>query len=167
MALLSEVHQTITVFLGQLQYIEGGLSPKYFGYLFMLMSLVGITATFSSKFTKYIGRKKLMAILYAMAGGACLLLAITHQIVVSILAIIVIRMVFGVFEPLQMQIQNEKVTVSERATVLSMNAILLESTGALTNIAFGRLADINLSYAMLFGTVLCVIGGLLVYKIVK
>ena len=48
--------------------------------------------------------------------------------------------------------------------MLSINAVFLEGIGVITNILFGRISDIHLSYAMLLGAVFCLIGGFLIRK---
>lgn len=165
-ALLTETHQSITVFLGQLQYKACGLNESYFGYILILITLSGMLGIFSVRLTHLLGRKYLIYTLFLISAGACLILAITHQALVSILAVILLKIAVSLFEPLHLQIQNELVSSDQRATVLSINAVLLEGTGVFTNILFGKVADIQLSWAMLLGSILCIIGCFLVRKLI-
>ncbi len=54
-ALLSESHQTITVFLNQLQYERCGLSSSVMGLLYMVATLFGLFSVYSSVLTKRLG----------------------------------------------------------------------------------------------------------------
>lgn len=162
--LLSETHQSITVFLGQLQYKACGLNEKYFGYILIFITLSGMLGIFSSHLTNFLGRKHFIFLLFFIATSACIILALTQNALLSILAVVILKVAVSLFEPLQLQIQNETVVSTARATMLSINAVFLEGIGVITNILFGRISDIHLSYAMLLGAIFCLIGGFLVRK---
>ena len=48
-----------------------------------------------------------------------------------------------------------------RATALSINAVIMESVGIGTNVAFGAVAEQNLALSFLLGAVLCLGGSVL------
>ena len=64
-------------------------------------------------------------------------------------------------QPLHMDLQNKQITGWDRATALSMNAVVMESLGIFLNLLFGRLAEFRLSFAMFLGAVLCGVGTVL------
>ena len=119
---------------------------------------------FSSQLTNFLGRKHFIFLLFFIATSACIILALTQNALLSIFAVVFLKVAVSLFEPLQLQIQNETVVSTSRATMLSINAVLLEGIGVVTNILFGRISDIHLSYAMLLGAVFCLISGFLVRK---
>lgn len=160
-AFLSETHQTITVFLNQLQYVKCGLSSSAIGYIFIAVTIAGLCGFFSSRLTTIVRIARMAGFLYASATAACILLAFTCSAWLSVAGILFLRISYSLFQPLQTELQNRQVRTQNRATALSINAILIDSVGAGTNVVFGALAEHSLTYAFLFGTGLCAIGGIL------
>ncbi|WFR55665.1 MFS transporter [Anaerocolumna sp. AGMB13025] len=157
-ALLNETHQTITVFLNQLQYVRCGLSGTAIGYIYIGITIVGMAGVFSERLTRKLGITLLSVILYGAAFFACIILGVTVNAVLSVGAIVILRVSFSLFGPLQTELQNKLVRTENRATELSINAVIIDCTGIGTNVIFGRLADAKLLYAMLAGAVLCFAG---------
>lgn len=160
-AVFNETHQTITVFLNQLQYVRCGLSDKMIGYIYILVTIIGLCSVYSAKITKKLGKAGLMRVCYVLAMIACALLAFTNHAWISVSAIIMIRIVFSLAQPLQTELQNRQVMTSNRATALSINAVIIDSIGVGTNVVFGALAKSNLMTAFLFGAGLCFVGMVL------
>ena len=67
----------------------------------------------------------------------------------------ILRLSFSLMQPLQMDLQNKQITGRNRATALSINALVMESLGIFLNLLFGRLADVQLEAAMFLGAILC------------
>ena len=61
-----------------------------------------------------------------------------------------------------MDLQNKQVFTKNRATALSMNAIIMDSVGVGTNVVFGYLAEYSITFAFLLGAGLC-LGGLIMF----
>lgn len=160
-ALLNEAHQTITVFLNQLQYIRCSMSPSAIGYIYIIVTIVGLCGVWSERITKKIGYGAFSYVLYSSAIAACFILAFTANAPLSVICIITLRAAFSLFQPLQMDLQNKEITTENRATALSINAIIIDSVGVGTNLVFGALADTTLSGAFLFGGAACLIGMIL------
>lgn len=161
-SLFNETHQTITVFLNQLQYVKCGLSNAEIGYIYIIVTLVGLLGVFSEYLTRILGKIKFVSILYGSASVACLILGLSANAWLSVGSIVILRLSFSLFQPLQMELQNKQVISQNRATELSINAMIINSVGIGTNLIFGKLADVNLSFAMLTGSLLCFIGLLLI-----
>lgn len=157
-ACLEQTHQTVTVFLNQLLYIRSGISTNLIGIIYIIVNLIGFVGIFSHKLTIRIGEKKLIGILYGIAAISCIALALLINPIISVIGIVLLRMIFSLFNPLQMEIQNREIITSDRATALSINSILLNGIGTATNVIFGRMADISLTLAMVFGAILCLFG---------
>lgn len=157
-ALFNESHQTITVFLNQLQYVKCGLTNTQIGYIYMAVTVLGLLGGCSARLTKRFGTLTFALMLYGGAIAACLALAFTTGAVLSVAAIMLLRLVFSLLQPLQTELQNLQVASNNRATALSVNAVLIDSVGVATNIIFGRLAESNIAYAMLLGAGFCTVG---------
>ena len=157
-ALFNETHQTITVFLNQLQYQKCGLSNSAIGLIYIGVTLTGLLGVLSHRVTQRYGVMPLITTIFISVITACAVLSISSSAVLSVAAIIILRIAFSLFQPLQMDLQNRQVISSNRATELSINAVLIDSVGVGTNLLFGKLAEINLSLAMLTGAALCLIA---------
>ena len=96
-----------------------------------------------------------------LAAFSCFLLSVFPAPLISVLAVMLLRLVFSLMQPLQMNLQNQQITGLDRATALSMNAVVMEGLGIFLNLIFGRLADLRLEAAMFLGAVLCGLGALL------
>ncbi len=154
-ALLSETCQIVTVFFNQLQYVKCGLGNAAIGTIYIAVTLVGLLGVFSDALTRSLGAKKLASALFLTAAAACAVLAFTGSAVLSVLSVAALRLSSSLFQPLQTEIQSRLVVSGNRATELSINAVLIDSVCAGTNVALGKLADLNLTWAMLAGAFLC------------
>lgn len=159
--LMTEAHQTITVFLNQPQYIRCGLSPSTMGYIYIAVTIAGMVSIFSARFTGRVGKARSMGLLCAVASCACLMLALTGDAALSILSILALRIGNSLFQPLQTELQNRQTTVSNRATALSINAMVVDCVGVGTNVIFGSLAQIAIQWAFVFGAGICALSGLM------
>lgn len=154
-AFFNETHQTVTVFLNQLQYTRCGLNSSVIGYIYIFATAIGFCSVFSSRLTKKLGTAVFMKTCFLCAALACLCLTATSHAFLSVAAIFLLRAVFSLVQPLQMQLQNEQIFTQNRATMLSINAIIIDSIGVATNLCFGRLAESSLTAAFLLGAALC------------
>lgn len=162
-ALFNETHQTITVFLNQLQYVRCGLSDAAIGYIYIGVTLVGLLGIFSEKLTRKLGKMQFVSILYGAAVIACIILGVSANAWLSVASIVILRISFSLFQPLQMELQNKQVISQNRATELSINAVIINSVGIGTNLIYGKLTDVNIAFAMFTGALLCFAGFLLIY----
>ena len=159
--LLNESHQTITVFLSQLQYLKAGMTHGEISLAYIVMNLVALVGGFSAGLCEKTGARRMGTGLLALAAVSCILLGLFPLPVISVLAVIILRICFSLMQPLHMDLQNKQITGWDRATALSMNAVVMESLGIFLNLLFGRLAEFRLSFAMFLGAVLCGVGTVL------
>lgn len=159
MAFLAETRQTIAVFLSQLQYERCGISSVNMGYIYILVTVAGMAGIWSAKITGKLGEKGCALTLFGAATVSCLILAFTENAFLSIFGIMALSISASLFVPLQVELQNRHVKSSNRATVLSIYAVITESIGIFTNLLFGRAASAALPLAMVCGAVLCALGA--------
>lgn len=159
--LLNECHQTITVFLSQLQYVKAGMSHREISLAYILMNLVALSGGFSAALCAKTGPKSMGMGLFVLAALSCFLLGLFPLPSISVVAVILLRLSFSLMQPLQLELQNKQITGGDRATALSMNAVVMESLGVFLNLIFGRLADMHLEAAMFLGAALCGVGAIL------
>lgn len=157
-ALFQESHHMIVIFLNQLQYIKCGADNSTIAYLCMLVTFCGLAGGWSYRMTQKLGEKNSFLFFFAGSSLCCVLLAVTDGLFLSVICILLFHICNALLQPLQSAVQNRGIVSKQRATLLSVNAVFMDGTMALTDLAFGRVAEIGLSYGMLLGAVFCIIS---------
>ncbi len=163
-ALLRETHQTLTVFLSQLQYQKSGMTAAAMGGAYLLVTLAGFSAAFSDPLAKKIGTARLAVLCFVFAATACAVLSSTANAFLSVGCLLLLRVAASVFSPLQTQLQNQQIISANRATALSVQSVFMSSIGCVTSLAFGRAAESGVSLAMTLAFLCCVCGLVLFYR---
>lgn len=88
-----------------------------------------------------------------------LVLAWTRSAFASVGSILLLRLSNTLFQPFQAQMQNQQIRTENRATALSVNAMLMDCVAVGSNLVFGTLSEYSLMAAFVFGGVLS--GGAL------
>lgn len=158
---LTETHQMVTVFLNQPQYQHCGMGSEGIGLAYIAAALLGLTGVFSHRLTRLWGEKKTAGLLFALSVLACLALALTWNAALSIAGVLTFRVGNSLFQPLQLELQNRQISGEDRATALSVGAMIMDGVGVGANLAFGAAADFSLPAAFLLGGALCSVGLLL------
>lgn len=73
-ALFSECHQTITVFLNQLQYVRSGMNDQAIALVYGIITVAGLLGMKSAAFSTLLSKRKAGAILFSAAALACLVI---------------------------------------------------------------------------------------------
>jgi len=167
LALLSEANQTITVFFNQLQYEKAGMSARLISAAYILTTLAGLVSVFSASLTKRLKPRRMGTLLFAGCAGSCFLLALTKSPLLSVLGVLLVQVFCCLLGPLGTELQNQAITTADRATALSMSTLIQDLLAVFTNLAFGKLADLDLSAAMCLGGLLCILGMGLYLKSLK
>ena len=163
MGLLAETNQTITIYLNQIQYVKAGIDVKTMGLIYILVTLYGMVGMWSHWVTKKMGGISFGLAMFLSGAISCVILALTNQALVSVAAIVMLRISASLFAPFSTQLQNRQIKTADRATALSIYAVLLEGTGVVTNVIFGQAAQVNISWAMSCGAILCLAGAIMFY----
>lgn len=158
---LTETHQMVTVFLNQPQYQRCGMGSEGIGLAYIAAALLGLTGVFSHRLTRLWGEKKTAGLLFALSVLACLALALTRSTPLSVAGVLTFRGGNSLFQPLQLELQNRQISGEDRATALSVGAMIMDGVGVGANLAFGAAADFSLPAAFLLGGALCSVGLLL------
>lgn len=157
-AFITQTHQTITVFLNQIKYEKCGLSASSIGFVYIVVTLVGMFGIYSDVLTRKKGTKYAGVSIFTIVILSCFLLAITNSAMISVSGVLILNLANSFFQPLQMEEQNKQVISNNRATELSIYAIIIDSICAGTSVMFGALAKFSLEQAFLFGAILSLIG---------
>ena len=153
--LFKECHQTITVFFSQLQYARAGMHHSQISLAYVVTNLAALAGGFSAFLCRKAGPQIMGSGLMLLSALSCLILGCFPVPVSSVLAVVLLRLCFSLMQPLHMDLQNHQITGRDRATALSMNAVVMESLGIFLNLIFGALAQSRLDTALFLGAALC------------
>lgn len=162
-ALVNETHQSITVFLSQLQYFRAGMSHEMLSIAYIFVSITGLIGGFSARLCGKTGVKAMGSGLILLSVVCCLALGFTAVPVITVMAVVGLRGCFALLQPMFSDLENRLVTTKDRATALSMNAVLRDGLGIGLNLVFGAAAEFSLPGAMVLGGVVC-LGSLLCFR---
>ena len=158
-ALYGETVQTVTVWLNQNQYLRCGISEQMMGVIYLVVSGISLVSAFSQTAAKKFGPLSLGAGAVLLSGVLCLLLVWTRSGLLSVAAILAISAAGALVGPLYSQVYNRQVQTADRATQLSIFAVVSDVTSAGASLFYGRTADLSLSGAFFLGAVVCVLSG--------
>lgn len=151
-SLSREIYQSVTVFLNQAQYIKSGIDVRWFGLLLVFMQLGKLLAVKAHWLTeRFSARKAVLAMLLLITASTWVLYK-TNSPVGSVLGILCISIGMAVLEPIAIVLENRSLIDADRATVLSVYAVLGEIMAAGINPLIGQAADNSLGTALLLCT---------------
>lgn len=160
-ALWNEAHQYITVFLSQVCYARQGMGSAGMGWAYAAASVLAMAGPWSAGLCRRLGMPRCLGLLGCAGAVACLVLALVPGVWAAVVGVLTLRLAFALLTPLQTQVQHQQVRSENRATALSVNAMVMETVGAGANLAFGALAQRGLPLALAFGGGLCLLGAAL------
>ena len=165
--LFNESHQTITVYLSQLQYVRAGMNPAQISLAYILVNVLALMGGLSARLSNRLGSKAMGIGLLVLASISCLVMGLFPFPTLSVLSVMMLRACFGLMQPLQMELQNRTFTGKERATALSVNAVILDGMGIFLNLLYGAVAQTRLDFALYLGAALCAVGAVFYRKAVR
>lgn len=166
-ALFLQTHQTVTVFLNQLQYARAGMSGSAIAFAFTVMVIAGLSGGFSARLTRLTGDRGTGLLLIFSGLLACALLCVTNNAVLSVLMVVALRLCASLFTPLKARLENDAVQSADRATALSLNAVMMEGVAVVTNLLFGAAAKKSVEGAMALGALLSALSLVLFFAAVR
>lgn len=157
-ALLSAVYQMVSVFFSQPQYVRCGMSDAAIGAAYLLTTLCGLLGGLSARLARRTGERRMTVGLFLLSGLGCAALALTRAAWLSVGAVVCLRVCFSLFQPLWMQVQNRAVRTDDRATALSVNAVVVDGVTVGATLLFGAVSETGLPRAMALGAGLCAVA---------
>ncbi len=153
-AVISEIAFAAGVMLNQAQYIKAGIPVRYFGMIYAFMQLIPLGATMTYRLMGRIGNAGTAVLVFTIILTAETILSFTTSIGLSIGSIAFILLGAALFRPLSYSIKNGELNSRNRATALSVYAVIEGVTGAGINLITGEFADRSVGSAFLFQVIL-------------
>lgn len=147
-AVFGEVVHCVTVYFGQLQYVRCGMGEQAIGAAFLLVSAAGLCGPLSHRLSKRFGDRRTgrgLLLGAALCMGSLVFLRIG---ILSVALIALLSLLSALFSPLSGAMENRLVATPDRATALSLNAMLADSLAVVLDLGLGRAADASLPLAL-------------------
>jgi len=158
-SIASEVVQSITVFLNQTQYVRSGINIRYFGVILAFAQVLNMSSAKSYVISKKFGINKSIGTLILLIAACPLILIFTKNPALSITFVLLTSLSMSLIRPMVIDMENKSINSSDRATILSMYAIIGDVTSALINPLIGKGADFSIETAF----TICFVLSLLSY----
>lgn len=146
-ALINESTHAIATFLNQIQYQRSGIDIKYYGIILVLVELPTLLASKSYTLSQRFGHKRILLAMFGIIGMSSIGLISTSTPISSVLLIAVISLSCAITAPISSDIQNNSIDVSNRATMLSVYAIIINLVSAAVNLGIGKSAEISIRHS--------------------
>lgn len=146
-ALYGQALSSVCTWLSQNQYLRCGMGSRAMGFVYILVSVISMVSAFSQPVTDKVGRSRAVLVAQALAGLACATLVFTRSAVLSSVCILSLEGSSALINPLMSQVWNRQVTTADRATQLSIYAVLDEAVSAGGSLVIGYTADASLDGA--------------------
>lgn len=114
------------VLLNQQKFLQLGMTEQHIGWFEIALSGLALTAVYSAALTKKLGFKKFLATCISTIVISMLVLGLTKNIFLAIISSALIEVFYDFLAPLVNDLYSKHVTVSDRATQLSVYAMISE-----------------------------------------
>lgn len=114
------------ILLSQQKFIELGLTEQHIGWIEILLACLALTAVYSATLTKKLGFKKFLVTCVTTVAVSVLLLGLTGDVLLAVFSSALIEVFYNFLAPLVNDLYSKRVTVSDRATQLSVYAMITE-----------------------------------------
>lgn len=159
-AFIKESAHAASVFLNQLQYTRSGIGIEMFGWIAVGVQVVSLSSAKSYALSDRLGKNKSIGFLILGVSLACFGLIFTADKIVSIILIMLIAGSMSLIEPIYVEIQNREIFTKDRATLLSIYAMIGNVIAAIINPVIGKAADFSVQMAFVICVILSGLGFL-------
>lgn len=157
-AILCETARVMIVFLSQLQYVRCGWGDRLISVAYIACTLAELSGALSDRFTRRVGARRAAQLVPMACALVCMVLAMTESGGLSLACMVALGGLWALFGPLVSARQNLLITVSDRATALSVLSAGGSIVSVGVNLALGAAAEVSLGAAMALGAALCVLA---------
>ena len=160
-ALLGYGTWAVSVMLNQGKYISLGMTEQHIGMIELAFAGLALTAAWSALLTKKLGFKRFFVLGIGTVAVSTLIMGITGNVWIAVLCGAMIELAYGLVQPLINDLYSKRVTVSDRATQLSVYAMIGEGFSFGLSFLMSLIAGGSMLAPFLFSSALCVAGIML------
>lgn len=148
MAVSGEAAQASTVFLSQPLYVRAGIGSGWYGLLYAFLQGSALSAAFAGRVSRRLGRRRALRALLAVQCGCAAVLAAVSSPFWTFAALALTSAAAALIRPISTVVQLGRIRIPERATALSLNAMVQELVGACVNAAAGCVVEKSLAFGV-------------------
>lgn len=161
--LIAEIWRSIYQNLNQFQYIRCGIDVKYFGFLAVAVAIFPLFSGKAYALTAKFGQERLLKALFILIAAGLFALTLTSNAVLSIILIVLITAAYPLCQPALEEIQQRSITGINRATMMSIFALVMELAAAGENALVSSAAGVSLPLGFSSLGILAIIATLLMF----
>lgn len=147
-ALLANASQLVSVMIYQDKFLQVGLHEQQMGIIAIIISVAGLFAVASDYVAKKVGTARLLSLFCLTMAVAAFWMGATKIAFVAICCNFFVDVGYGMITPLISEIENRRVSVSDRATQLSVYGMIIDVIGIGLSVVASGVA--KLSFFSLF-----------------
>lgn len=148
----------VSVMLNQGKYISLGMTEQHIGIIELVFAGLALTAAWSSLLTQKLGFKRFAVLSMGTLSVSALVMGLTGNAVTAILCGALVEISYGLLAPLINDLYSKRVSISDRATQLSVYAMITEGFSFCLSFLMSVIAGQSLLAPFLFSAGLCVAG---------
>ena len=157
-ALAGEVCRNVSTFYNQLQYARSGMGERAMAAVYGVATLIGLCGAFSAAVTERVGQRRTGFMLLGTMAACCALLAATQSAPLSVAAVLMMCAASALYGPLAATLENRLIVTDDRATALSVNALVTDGAAIPLNLLLGRLTEVSLPGAFSICALICLLA---------
>lgn len=157
-AMVSYATWAVRVFLIQNKYISLGLTTRHIGWIEILFSALALTSVYSAALTRKLGFRRFMVAGMGTVVLCALVIGATGSPVLAVVCSAAVEISATMLSPLINDLYSKRVTVSDRATQLSVYAMMAEIFSFGFSFLLSVVTEYNYFAAFVFCAILALTG---------
>lgn len=143
-ALLANASQLISVMINQDKFLQVGLHEQQMGIIAIIISVAGLFAAASDYVAKKVGTGRLLSLFCLTMAVTAFWMGATKAALVAVCCNFFIDVGYGMIAPLINEIENRRVSVSDRATQLSVYGMIIDVISIGLSVVASEVAKLSL-----------------------
>lgn len=148
----------VCVMLNQGKYLSLGLTEQHIGWIEIAFSVFGLIGVCSAALTRKLGFRRFMVTGISIFAVSALVMGLTGNIAVAIFSCAAVEIVCTLLQPLTNDLYSKRVSVSDRATQLSVYSMIVQGFMFLLSFVMSRITARSHLGPYIFCTVTAVCG---------
>ena len=157
-AMLSYATWAVSVMLNQTKYISLGLTEQHIGWIEIGFSVLALTGAWSAALTKRMGFRKFMVTGMGLIAVCAVVMGKTGSVMTAILSVALVEVVYALLSPLVSDLYSKQVSVNDRATQMSVYAMIVEFFSFGISLIMSLITDQSTAASFGFCAVLAIMG---------
>lgn len=157
-AMISYATWAVSVMLNQNKYISLGMTEQHIGWVEIAFSAIALAGVYSAILTKKLGFRKFMVTGVGICAISALTMGYTSSAPIALLSCAMVELSYSLIQPLIRDLFNKRVSVSDRATQLSVYAMATECFTFGISFLMSLVSAVSYEGSFVFCAIISVLG---------